>query len=293
MHRLRRCFTFIAAVAILGGCEWDSPDDSGTWSSSYTWINFAGTYVPAAGASYLVSEYSGATPQSNISSATHPIGTGNGLQLSFSGTLPNRPVVPGSVSVAAGSVSIADSDGNGTLDEGNGSGTVDFTTGAIAVQFDLDSVPVDETTVLVSYNYYVSGSSENPSAGDNPEIYSLVLQQTGQQLVATDSNGITYSGTITGVSQGGGDTTGGTSGTVVANFTLTGSDSSKIVGTLTGTYTAPATGTDANPSATGTLANRTMAGTYVGANGGTGSVSGAGGTVSVSTASTTTTSSSS
>lgn len=290
MQRLLSCITFIAAMAVLNGCEWSSPDDSGSWSSSYTWINFAGTYTPAAGATYLVSDYAPQTSTpASTQSTSQSLGTSDGLiTATFSGTLANLPVAA-SVVVRAGSWVLTDSAADGNLTGTTGSGTVNYSTGLVTVNW--NAAPAAGVNTIVTYNYSIAGTPANPSAASSPAIYSLILSQTGQQLVATDSNGMTYSGRITGVSQGGGDTTGATSGSVVANFALTGSNGSRIVGTLNGTYTAPSTGTGTtttNPAATGTLANRTMTGTYVGPGGGTGNVQGSSGTVTVSTATTTT-----
>jgi hypothetical protein len=38
----------VAAVAMVG-CDWETGDDATSWSDSYNWVNFSGTYTPFTG----------------------------------------------------------------------------------------------------------------------------------------------------------------------------------------------------------------------------------------------------
>jgi|DewCreStandDraft_3_1066083.scaffolds.fasta_scaffold00086_24 hypothetical protein len=87
-------------------------------------------------------------PASDIVSTS--IGTGNGVNTNFSGTLSPLPVIPKSVIVQAGSVMLFD-DGNGNIVGEGGSGTVNYTNGNIAVSF-TSPVP-NGVAVVVQYRY--------------------------------------------------------------------------------------------------------------------------------------------
>jgi hypothetical protein len=277
MRRIFSCVAFMAAVALLAGCEWENSDgSSSSWSDSYSWINFAGVYRMTS-----VGVTTTATTTGQDRSET--IGTGDNNSLTFTATLSNIPIIAGSVTVSSGLQSYEDTAADGNLTSGSwtGGGTVDYASGVISVTF--QAPPSTGVGITVSYR--------SASTGGAPGISSLTITQTGNRLEAIDSNGVTYTGVINSLAQGGGDRTGKTSGLVVANFTLTASNGGQIVGTLTGNYTAPATGEgeDAVVGATGSLADRTIDGTFVASDGTTGDVHGTAGTVTTTTADTTTT----
>jgi len=257
------------AVTWFAGCEWQSSGGGSSWDDSYSWINFAGVYRMTA--------IAGATATTSGQDRSETIGTGDNNSLTFTATLSNIPVIAGSVTVSSGLQSYEDSASDGNLTSGSwtGGGTVDYDSGVIQVTF--QSPPANGGAVTISYR--------SAAAGGAPGFSSLIVTQTGNRLEATDNNGITYTGRITSLAQGGGDRSGTTSGLVVANFTLTGSNGGQIVGTFSGQYTAPSTegGDDSAVGATGTLANRQIDGTYIGTDGVTGDVFGGAGTVSVTT----------
>lgn len=272
------CVAAAAALSLMIGCEWESSSDGDSWNDAYSWVNFGGVYRPTGGNTYVVSAHApGSSSPGSTATATQSIGTGNGVTANFNGTLSNTPVVAGTVSVASGSFSLVD-DGNGAL-SGDGSGTVNYNTGAVVANFTL--APGVGNNVLVTYHYSVAGSPANPAPGSSQAIYTITVDQTGQRLAFVDSNGVTYSGNITSISQGGGDSSGLTSGSVVANFSVTGSNGATITGTLQGDYTAPGVTAEGAPSGTGTLANRIMQGTYSSSGGGTGDVLGSAGSVAI------------
>jgi hypothetical protein len=271
---MKNVFVGVLVVFIgifIVGCEWETSSDGDSWNSSYEWADFGGVYRPTAGRTYVVSEFGpgDAGSPGSAKGASTSIGSGNGLIANFNGIL-NSPVIAGSVTVTdSGAQSLTD-DGSGGL-TGNGTGTINYKTGAITASF--SKAPAMGNNVIVTYNYAVAGSPGNPQPGSPKPIYTITVDQTGNRLSFRDSNGMTYSGDITGMSGGGGDGT--VSGAVVANFNVTGADGSKISGVLQGQYT-PNTGV----SGAGTL-DRIMNGTYSSAGGATGDVIGSAGTVNV------------
>jgi len=79
------------------------------------------------------------------------IGTGDGLATSFSATLANTPVKPGSVTVTDGTETFTDN-GDGTLTgSAGGSGTINYVTGAISVTF--AAAPASGASITVDYNW--------------------------------------------------------------------------------------------------------------------------------------------
>lgn len=285
MTRFLRFAAVVAVVCFAVGCEWEGSGDSDSWNDSYSWANFGGVYRPLSGATYVVAAFAPQPGSADTTqTTTFSLGTGNGLdQRTFSGTLPNIPVVAGSVSVTAGSFAVNDSDGDGNF-SGNGSGTIIHSSGGISVKWDI--VPSSNTEVIVTYTYYVSGTTPNPQAGSSDPIYSLTVNQTGNSLSMLDNNGVTYSGTISSMSQGGGDMTGATSGGIIGNFSVSGSNGSTMNGTLQGTYTSPTdltsdSSSESDVPQTGRLANRVMTGTYISSGGSTGDLRGQAGTINV------------
>ena len=270
MRRLLSCLALMVAVAWFAGCEWQSSGGGGSsWSDSYSWVNFAGVY--------RMTTIPGATATTSGQDRSENIGTGDNNSLTFTATLSNIPIIAGSVTVSSGLQSYEDSAGDGNLTSGSwtGGGTVDYDSGVLQVTF--QSPPANGVAVTVSYR--------SAAAGGAPGFSSLIITQTGNRLEATDNNGMTYTGVISSLAQGGGDKNGLTSGLVVANFTLTAANGGQIVGTFSGQYTAPSTGDgeDSAVGATGSLASRQIDGTYIGTDGVTGDVYGTSGTVTTTT----------
>ncbi|NQU38888.1 MAG: hypothetical protein HQ523_02955 [Lentisphaerae bacterium] len=165
-------------------------------------------------------------------------------QTSFSGVVPNHPVVAGTVTIVVGGTTFQD-DGSGTLTPNNAaglSGTFAYETGAWSIK--MAAAPAAGTTVWVTYQFssvsmsgsviYTSGAyainlqglalaatdtitvsyrySRNVSASDisgstgNP-IYTITLLQTGEKLRIIDSNGNVYDGRLYDVNSTAGDLT--------------------------------------------------------------------------------------
>lgn len=84
---------------------------------------------------------------------TQTIGSGNGMQLEFTGTLTALPVEAGSLTATDGTEVFTDTDnGNGTgqlLGSAGGTGNINYSTGAIAIKF--FAAPANGAKVEVSY----------------------------------------------------------------------------------------------------------------------------------------------
>jgi len=77
------------------------------------------------------------------------IGTGNGSTTTFSGTLNDKPVCPGSVIVTAGSVEGQDDENGNIKGTGISIGYINYKTGYITVTF--SSAPANGTAIKVAY----------------------------------------------------------------------------------------------------------------------------------------------
>ena len=87
----------------------------------------------------------------NKDAPTFSLGTGNGSNRTFSGTLDETPVVEGTVSINVGGTSVdIDDDGDGDLSGTDGSGTINYSTGAISIT--LTSAPSSSQAVTVEYD---------------------------------------------------------------------------------------------------------------------------------------------
>jgi hypothetical protein len=330
MRKLVESAVVILFVSLLSGCEWGGSGSDSTWSDAYSWINFSGVYRPASGRSFLV-DIPGENPvvpvdpgnPGNPGNPDHPdnpyqdypranasveLGVSDGIDAHFESTLAHLPIVRGSVTVTAGGWVLTDSDGDGVFTGDQGAGTLNYDTGRITVNWDF--APDRGVRVIVAYSYYLIGrqyKADAPTSGASEGyIYSLTLNQSGNILDAIDNNGVSYHGELIKVAQGGGDSSGNTSGSVVANFTMTSAGGAKIVGVLTGNYLAPrdngaaapdqtiggnnittgkATDTDVDTApetvTTGRLLNRQMQGTYIGGDGSTGDLQGVSGDITV------------
>lgn len=301
----------ILLVGLFAGCEWGGSGSDSTWSDSYSWLNFAGVYRPVSGRSFLVEIPAAPTnAPGSVVTVTQSLGTSDGSSTAhFDGTLLNQPIAVGSVIVRSGdgaTYSLADGDGDGSLTGRGGSGTIHYDTGIVIIDW-LQAPPAGENTI-VTYNHYTEGSTGNPTgptSGNGGHIYSLTLTQVGNVLDAIDNNGVHYHGELIKMSQGGGDSSGNTSGSVVGNFTMSTESGAKIVGVLTGNYIAPRdngadapdqtvggnittgkatdTETSEDPEAvtTGRLLNRQMQGTYIAPNGDGSDVQGVAGSITI------------
>ncbi len=91
-------------------------------------------------------------PNALITSVTGaPLFTGNGSSVTFSGTLSNHPVNPGSVTFTAGTVTATDNTGGILSGTGVSSGTINYSTGAWSIT--LSSAPANALSATGQYTY--------------------------------------------------------------------------------------------------------------------------------------------
>ncbi|HRT06229.1 MAG TPA: hypothetical protein P5204_11080 [Kiritimatiellia bacterium] len=286
-----------ALAAGLVGCEWSTGEDATSWSSSYNWVNFSGTYRGATGG-LLVTDF---TTTPSIPGVTNTITVANETQGSFtagqtslSGKLRHGNVVPGSVVITlyngtGGIIRSFSDNGSGVL--GSGQGNVQYTSGSwnLSLTTDFPTVP---GTVRANYSYTVSNSGSTgggaESGATRVEIYSFNVTHSGQNLTIVDNNGATFSGKIsqirstsgaenTDIPQVSDDETAhrakstyyeselpADGDSIIANFEASGISAAyipvKIVGTLEGTVAA------------GVFTGRKMNGTWIEAGGKTGDI---------------------
>jgi len=155
-------------------------------------------------------------------------------------------------------------------------GTIDYDTGAWSITLS----PTDPFVEIarITYSYVVLetiGSSVVGGGGGGGNatpptsyawIYTLDVQQTGNQLRFVDNRGFTWEGRILSMTTPGGDSTGKSAGDVVGAFEVTGTTDSrfKITGSFGGVYTvAAAAGKAATTSASSQLTQRRIQGIWM------------------------------
>jgi hypothetical protein len=180
-------------VAGFFGCEWESTDDSRSSNSDIS-VNVSGAYRDAAG-SFLV-RTSGPSAAQSTSKA---IGTGDGANKVFSGTLSSNPIARGTVSVTDGSETWNDVDGDGTMSSSlpipTGSGSVNYDTGAVTVTF--TAPPSAGATISATFNFFAPGTVENPTSGKSGSpIFLFTVRQNGNRMDIVDDLGDSYVGRI-------------------------------------------------------------------------------------------------
>ena len=293
----------VAVLAVgITGCDWETGSDATSWSSSYNWVSFSGTYRSAAGG-LLVTDY---TTTPSTPGSTNTLTVANESQgsfsigaTSFSGKLKNGNVTPGSAGITLYNGSgdeirtLADN-GNGVLTSGTGSGTIAYVSGSWSFSFDALNPVAESGVIRANYSYQVSNSGSSGSGarpGSTGSIYSFIIDHQGQNLTFTDNNGATYIGTIgeirstsgaqnTDIGQVGADEEGNDSAkytyyesplpedgdTVNATFECSGVSAAmmrvRIVGNLQGTVAA------------GVFTGRTLSGTWIELGGKTGDING-------------------
>ncbi len=227
-------------------------------------------------------------------------GTAAGFQTIITGALINRPgIVDGSVTivfeptVASGSSgSFTDSGGvltgsvnlvgpddstaqpaTGTINYDTGSWTLTLTSPGLLTACDIRA---NYVYLLEAIQPPTEPEPENPDPnpedGSNPwdDIFTMRIDQLGNQLTFIDSKNGRYAGVLTGVSNTGGDSSGQTGGQIEALFEVNGNTSDgrpiTITGSFTGLYIAPGEDSDTttgNASSTGFLNNRVVQAMWV------------------------------
>ena len=255
------CFSVMAAL-VLSGCEWQGAGSKDTWSDSVTgWLNFSGVYINA--------NSNAVSASGNVSApVTQVIGTQSNGVFTYSATLQNTPVVPGSVTVTTPfGLEIFQDDSNGNMiGSMGGTGTINYNTGDITLHY---AWIVIGDPMTVQYKYSGAGI-QSPATTTAGIIFTV--QQTGNQLTLIDSGGNTYSGQIISMTPDPSSISNLTVTVMVtANFQVSGTDPNgsavTIVGAFTGDYNGPKVGGNGGIGGDGTLGNRIIQGTIVDADG--------------------------
>ncbi len=286
-----------ALAAGIAGCNWETGNDATSWSSSYNWVNFSGTYRGVTGG-LLVTDYTSTPSIPGVTNTIAIVGEGQGSfvanQTIFSGTLAHGNVVPGSLIVtlyngAGGVVRTFADNALGVL--GTGQGNVQYVSGSWNLDLTTE-FPTVAGYVRASYSYTVSNSgsagSEAESGATRVSIYSFTVSHNGQHLTLVDNNGASFAGYISQIrSTSGAENTDigqvandeqsqrakityyeselpADGDSIIANFECSGTSAAyipvKIVGTLEGTVAA------------GVFTGRTMNGTWIEVGGKTGDI---------------------
>lgn len=232
-------------------------------------------------------------------------GTAPAFQTSLNGGLNFRPgIVPGSVTFVLNATTANGSSGSVT-DNGSGgltgfvnlvgpdpttaqpvTGTINYDTGVWAMDLTSPGL-LSSAAMFVSYSYNTEIASDGGGSGGSSDsdddtdsgstalgiaggdIYSVQVEQTGNQLTFRLSNGYTLTGQLSVVSLPGGDQTGRSAGDVSATYEVSGNiegSSVKVNGTLSGVYVPPADIEFANDDAPvlfGILSSRILQGIWM------------------------------
>lgn len=278
-------FLSVCMAVMLGicGCSWSTDGDNVSWSDSYNWVNFSGTYRHALGG-VLVTDY---TTTPSVPGTTNKVSYTETATLpanesTLSGNTRYSPVNPGSFSISiGGGITLAD-DGTGKLQGTGGSGII-TTEGVWGFTLETGFFdPTQPQSITISYTYLVandgtSGGSVTPGSS-GATIYSFIITHQGQNLTIQDNNGATYSGYITGMSSSSGATNTETGmpvdgDTIIATFKCSGTSAAGISVTITGSLQGTV--------ATSVFAGRTISGTWIESGGKTGDINGQAGSVVV------------
>lgn len=247
-----------AMAALIGltiGCEWTGTDSEEAWNDAYSWVNFSGTYrlyvvnVPEDGDTSPDEP----DPVTEINVVDENQGTtGSDPKDTFTGTLRNRPIVAGSVTITIAGASYSDNASGGLTGGADGTdGTIVYGTGAWMVR--TLGHPELNQPIRASYTYLRSGTVINPSqpGSAGSTLTQITINQQGNLLTFTDNNGVVYNGRTTGANV---PSDSRTAGNVRLNFEVSAANGAKIIGTLSGDWSG---------GANGTLSNRLLRGTYI------------------------------
>ncbi len=288
-------FSMAAVLTVLvSGCEWDGTSGGDSWSSSYSWINFSGLYRGVNGP--LVGNFTSTWGGGGGGTDTGPVtvvnnengGTAPAEQTVLSGTLNFRPgITPGSVSIFLIAENAGDSSGTAT-DNGSGvltgsynligldpssslpmTGTINYGTGAWTLNLPSPGL-FTPCPIRINYTYSAETAEEDDDGESDLDtaggvVMTMLVEQLGNKLTFTDSNGNIYTGFLSVVALAGGDRSGFTSGDLSATYEVKGKAEGKAIkisGSFSGAYTAPVEG-----QSNGNLRGRLLQGIWMQPNG--------------------------
>ena len=125
------------------------------------------------------------------------LASGDGSTTSFSGTITNTPIKPGTISVGytiGGTAYTATDDGNGNISGTDCSGTINYDTGAWTLTF--TTAPDNATNITAGYTYYLGDCTlKIEQSNDKSNVYysRFVVNQNGASVISS-----TYSGSDKG-----------------------------------------------------------------------------------------------
>lgn len=246
-------FSAAAACAVaLSGCDWGGAHEN-TWSDAYSWLNFTGTYRLSN--AVQVSTDGGEEEEAKVSLIPKSF-TFKTSKLAMGVTHTLSPVgdgvEPGSFSVTIGNQSGTD-DKDGHI-SGAFTGTINYSSGVWSVD-DNFKIPAG-TSVSETWKYRIQGVQPDPQKPQSIMTY-LHVNQNGNVLYMTDSNGVKYSGKITGASVPDSKAHGyEIPGAVYVSFDVSSATGAHIVGTLNGQWSG------SQSANSGVLSGRTINATY-------------------------------
>lgn len=124
------------------------------------------------------------TPQTNVN-VVQSIGTGNNSTTTFSGTIANAPVIPGSVSVTNNAITITDN-GEGAFTGAGATGTINYATGAVSVTFSVapanGAVNVTSKVFPTSFIIQNSGGPNNFGILNDQAASGIVVRASDDQV---------------------------------------------------------------------------------------------------------------
>lgn len=297
------CGMVLAAVLLSTGCEWTGTDQEGAWNSRMNWVNFSGLYRSGNSSRALVENFSlssgGAAGSSEVEDQDyieHAVsGEPGHVQPSpftvMSGTIDylNRGTTgwslkPGGVTIRfTGTITAPEGVVN---DNGNGglagtyaqvpggptfaaTGSINYDTGAWSIILSANDPFIEPAQVSYSYIILQAVGAADVSPGSDPPtsqgwVYSLQIEQYGNRLRMTDNRGYEWTGRVINVTTPAGDTSGNTSGEVVAVFEAQRTQDSRyrITGSFSGLYTVSA-GDQNDRDRAGQLTQRRMQGIWM------------------------------
>lgn len=208
----------------IPGTTWDGTDSDFFWTTNYRGIEpqnrlfFATNFVNTVGSPMRYTDGVTWTTFAPAVTGTEAvdvsIGSIEGSGTSFSGTLPNAPIIPSSVMITVAGITFVDPTGSGTLtgNPATNTGTINYTTGAITLNFvptinftgtitNISTAPNAQVTTAVAHNLTTGAEVKITGfPGTNPDE----INNKKFTITVTGANTFLLNAPYTGVSAAGG-----------------------------------------------------------------------------------------